>query len=77
MAKFLEKRVYVVEKWRKDRQTGGDDANVTFHVKPNPQINKGVSCVGPGDFVDEEKADDSRHADACCWEEVGLAAVCA
>ena len=63
------------EKWWKDRQTGGDDANVTFDVEPYSQVNEGVSCIGPVNRVNEEDADDSRYADACCWEKVELAVV--
>ena len=77
VAQFLEKWDYVFNKWREDRQTGGDDADVAFDVEPNPQVNEGVSCIIPVNRVDEEDADDSRYADACCCEEVELAVICA
>ena len=77
VAQSLEKWGYVFDEWRKDRQTGGDDANVTFDVEPDPQINEGVSCIIPKNGINEEDADDGRYADACCCEEVELAVVCA
>lgn len=67
VAQLLEKWGHVLKEWRKDRQTGGDNANVAFDVEPYPQINEGVSCIGPVNCVYEEDADDSRYADACCW----------
>ena len=75
MAQFLEKRGYVLDEWGEDGQTSGDDADVAFDVEPYAQIDEGVSCIGPVDPVDEEDADDSCYADACCLEEIELAVV--
>ena len=67
MAQLLEKWGHVLKKGGKDGQTGGDDADVAFDVEPYSQVNEGVSCIGPVNRVNEENADDSRYADACCW----------
>ena len=76
-AQFLEEWGDVFDEWGQDGETSGDDANVAFDVEPDAQIDKGVSCIGPVDSVDEEDADDGCYADACCWKGVELAGVCA
>lgn len=43
VAQSFEQWGHALEERRKDRQTGGDDADVTFDVEPDSQINEGVS----------------------------------
>ena len=77
MTQLLEIWVYVVQEWRENRETGGDDANVGLDVEPYSQINEGVGCIRPVNPVDEEDANDGRYADAYCWEKLESAVVCA